>query len=84
MVDQIQLLHHICGSKLVFLGRLINIGAGVVRRRVLFVRLARWKWNHKIKMTGFVPDIVDVLEKHELLDYLLQFDSTMEKDCERT
>ena len=62
--------------KLYFLGRLINIGAGVVSRRVLFIRLARWKWNHKIKMTGFVPDIVDVLEKYELLDYLLEFVST--------
>ena len=29
--------------KLYFLGRLINIGAGVVCRRVLFIRLARWK-----------------------------------------
>ena len=27
-------------------------------RRVLFIRLARWKWNHKIKMTGFVSDVV--------------------------
>ena len=29
--------------ELYFLGRLINVGAGVVCRRVFFIRLARWK-----------------------------------------
>ena len=71
--------------KLYFLRRLINIGAGVVYRGVLFIRSARWKWNHKIKMTDFVTDIVDVLEKYELLHYLLEFVSRfclkIEIDC---
>ena len=33
-------------------------------------------------MTGFVPDIVDVLEKYELLDYLLEFVSTKKKEVD--
>ena len=79
--------------KLYSLRRLINIGADVACRRVLFIRSARLKWNHKIKMTGFVTDIVDVLEKYELLHYLLEFVSTnffsrkkkeVEKDRKRT
>jgi hypothetical protein len=62
--------------KLYFLGRLINISAGVLCRRVLFIRLARWKWKHRNNMTGFVPDIVCVLTKYDLLDYLMEFVST--------
>jgi hypothetical protein len=62
--------------KLYFLGRLINISAGVLCRRVLFIRLARWKWNHRNNMTGFVPDIVCVLTKYDLLDHLMEFVST--------
>ena len=62
--------------KLYFLGRLINISAGVLCRRVLFIRLARWKWNHRNNITGFVPDIVCILTKYDLLDYLMEFVST--------
>ncbi|CAB4026160.1 Hypothetical predicted protein, partial [Paramuricea clavata] len=59
--------------KLYFLGRLINMGAGAPCRRVFFIRLLRWKWNCGKKLTGFVPDIVEILAKYDLLQVLITY-----------
>ena len=59
--------------KLYFLGRLINMGAGAPCRRVFFIRLLRWKWNYSKKLTGFVPDIVKILTKYDLLEVLTTY-----------
>ncbi|CAB4004395.1 Hypothetical predicted protein [Paramuricea clavata] len=59
--------------KLYFLGRLINMGAGAPCRRVFFIRLLRWKWNCGKKLTGFVPDIVEILAKYDVLQVLITY-----------
>jgi hypothetical protein len=60
-------------QKLYFLGRLVNMGAGAPCRRVFFIRLLRWKWNYGKKLTGFVPDIVEILAKYDLLEVLITY-----------
>jgi hypothetical protein len=59
--------------KLYFLGRLLNMGAGAPCSRVFFIRLFRWKWNYDKKLTGFVPDIVEILVKYDILEVLITY-----------
>lgn len=59
--------------KLYFLGRLINMSPGAPCRRIFFIRLIRWKWNHEKKLIGFIPDIVGILPKYDFSEYLMGF-----------
>ena len=38
-----------------------------------FIRLLRWKWNYDKKLTGFVPDIVEILVNYDLLEVLMTY-----------
>ena len=55
--------------KLLFLRRLIHASEQCIHHRVFIIRLTRWKWNPN-KITGFLPDIVRILKKYSLLEYL--------------
>ena len=59
--------------KLYFLGRLILMSYGIACRRIFLVRLTRWKWNSTNKMKGFLPDIVRILHKYDLMDILTEY-----------
>ena len=59
--------------KLYFVARLINMRPGLPCRRLFFTRLIRWKWENTNMVTEFIPDIIKLLEKYNLLDYMLQF-----------
>jgi hypothetical protein len=47
------------------------MGAGAPCCHVFFIRLLRWKWNYDKNLTGFVPDIVEILVKYDLLEVLM-------------
>ena len=42
-------------------------------RRIFLKRLTRWKWNSTNKMKGFLPDIVRILHKCDLMDILSEY-----------
>jgi hypothetical protein len=58
--------------KLLFLRRLICASEDCVYRRVFMIRLNRWRWNPN-KITGFVPDLVGILQKYCLWEYMDNF-----------
>ena len=59
--------------KLYFTGRILNINSGAPCRRVFLIRLIRWKWNFSKKITGFIQDIVKILQKYGHMHYLTEF-----------
>ena len=42
-------------------------------QRIFFVKLIRWKWNRTSNLTGFLPDIVRILLKYDLMDTLTEY-----------
>ncbi|CAB4017039.1 Hypothetical predicted protein [Paramuricea clavata] len=58
--------------KLLFLRRLICASENCVHRRVFMIRLNRWRWNPN-KITGFVPELVRILQKYCLWEYMDNF-----------
>ena len=59
--------------KLYFLGRLILMSHGIPCRKIFLVRLIKWKWNRTSKLKGFIPDIVRILHKYDLMDTLKEY-----------
>ena len=59
--------------KLHFLGRLMLMSYGLPCRRIFLVRLIRWKWNRTSNLTGFLPQIVRILLKYDLMDTLTEY-----------
>ncbi len=59
--------------KLFFLGMLINSSGTPVYKVMFYRRLIRWKWDFKSATTGFVPDIIDILQKYDLLRFINDF-----------
>ena len=41
-------------------------------RKIFLVRLIRWKWNRTSNLTGFLPEIVRILLKYDLMDTLTE------------
>jgi hypothetical protein len=56
--------------KLYLLGRLILMSHGVPCRKIFLMTLIRWKWNHTNTLKGFIPNIVRILLKYDLMDFL--------------
>ena len=52
-----------------------------------FVRLIRWKWNRTSNLTGFLPEIVRILLKYDLMDtsteYILQDRFPSKNSCKK-
>lgn len=63
--------------KLYFLSRIINSDTCLAHRKLFVRRLIRWKWK-STKMSGFIPDIMKVLEDFDLLGYVTDF---IKNDC---
>ena len=59
--------------KLYFLGRLILMSHGIPCRKIFLMRLIKWKWNRTNKLKGFIPDIVRILHKYDLMDTLKEY-----------
>ena len=59
--------------KLYFLGRLILMSHGIPCRKIFLVRLIKWKWNRTYKLKKFIPDIVRILYKYDLIDTLKEY-----------
>ena len=55
--------------KLLSFRRLIHAREQCIHHRVFIIRLTGWKWNAN-KITGFIPDIVRILRKYSLWEYL--------------
>jgi hypothetical protein len=59
-------------TKLSFLGRLINSSHDLAQRKLLMVRIIRWKYRKK-NSTGFVADVMRIVRKHNLWSYIKLF-----------
>ena len=59
-------------TKLSFLGRLINSSHDLAQRKLLMVRIIRWKYRKNIS-TGFVADVMRIVRKHNLWSYIQAF-----------
>lgn len=58
--------------KLLFLGRVINSSHHLAHRKLLMVRIFRWKYRKNIS-TGFVADVFKIVFKHNLWTYIENF-----------
>lgn len=62
----------ICKRKLYLLGRIINSDSSLAYRKLFMRRLIKWKWNNNA-MTGFIPDIIKIVQEFDLFDYIADF-----------
>ena len=58
--------------KLCFFGRLLNSSNHLAQRKLLVIRILRWKYRHEVS-TGFVPDVTNIALKHDLWTYIETF-----------
>ena len=58
--------------KLLFLRRLICASEHCIHRRVFMIRLISCKWNPE-EITGFIPDLIGILRKYSLWEYMDNF-----------
>lgn len=56
-------------KKLSFFGRLLNSSHFLAQRKLLIIRILRWKYRYKVS-TGFVPDVMNIVLKHDLWTYI--------------
>jgi hypothetical protein len=75
MVDMFSIEKYIDLRKLVFVGRLCRLDCGKLAKQMFVERLYQEKFSPK-PGTGFVNDIVRILEKYRLMYYLDEFTST--------
>ena len=73
LLDLLSIEAEVDKRKLYFLGRLISMNHGVPCRRIFLMRLIRWKWNRTNTLKGFIPDIVRILLKYDLMDFLTAY-----------
>ena len=67
------ILSEIDKRKVFFLGMLINSSGTQVYKVMFYRRLISWKWDFKSVMTGFIPDIIDILHKYDLFCFMNDF-----------
>ena len=58
-------------KKLAFLGRLINSSRHLAQRKLLMIRIVRWKYRRKTS-TGFVAVVTKIALKHNLWSHIIE------------
>ena len=59
--------------KLCFLRRFSLMGHGIPCRNNFRLRFIKWKWNRTNKLKGFIPGIVRILHKYDLMDAFTEY-----------
>lgn len=70
-------------QKLFFMGRLINMPSNYLPKEVFMSRLLLYRLKCTKTNYGFVPDIMNILGKYELLDYIETLILTSEFPCQK-